>query len=132
MKLSHASAYALTYLVHLARERTDRPVPSHEAAREEGLPERFLMKVLKPLVGAGVLRSVRGPSGGYTLARAPKDVTLLDLVEAVDGTLRGDAGAVGKEGTALDRWLQAVCDAAAALARERLAKVTLADLARGK
>jgi Rrf2 family protein len=98
MKLSHASAYALTNLVHLAREQTDRPVPSHEAAREEGLPERMLLKVLKPLVGAGVLRSVRGTSGGYTLARPPKDVTLLEVVEAVDGPLRGGAGAVGRKG----------------------------------
>jgi Rrf2 family protein len=128
MRLTHASAYALTYLVHLARERPDRPVPSHEAAREAVLPERFLMKVLRPLVWAGVLRSVRGPSGGYTLARAPKDVTLLEVVEAVDGPLRGDAGAVGTEGVALDRRLQAVCDGAAALVRERLAQVTLAEL----
>ncbi len=88
MKFTHASAYVLTYLAHLARVRPDRLVPSHEATREEGIPERFLMKILKPLVGTGVLRSRRGANGGYTLARAPKDVTVLDVVEAVDGPLR--------------------------------------------
>jgi Rrf2 family protein len=132
MKLSRASSYALTYLAHLARTKPDAPVASHEVAREEGIPERMLMKVLKPLVGAGVLRSQKGPHGGYRLARTPKQVTLLEVVEAVDGPLRALAEPVGKEGAALDRRLQAVCDEALALVRERLAKVTLADLARGK
>jgi Rrf2 family protein len=132
MKLTHASTYALTFLAHLARARLARPVPSHEAAREENLPERFLLKVLKPLVGADILRSIRGPSGGYALARDPKDITLLEVVEVVDGPLRGDAGAVGTAGDALDRRLQAVCDQSAAVVRERLAKVTLAELAKGR
>jgi Rrf2 family protein len=132
MRLTQASTYALAYLVYLARERPDRPVPSYEAAREEGLPERFLLKVLGLLARAGVLWGTRGPSGGYRLAREPKDITLLEVIEAVDGPLRGDAGAVGKKGAALDHRLQAVCDQAAALVRERLKKVTLADLARGR
>jgi Rrf2 family protein len=129
MNLSRASAYALTYL---ARERPGRLVPAYEVAREEGLPERFLLKALRPLARAGILRSNRGPSGGYALARDPKDVTLLEVVEAVDGPLRGDAGTAGKEGAALGRRLQDVCDGAAARVRERLKKVTLAELAKGR
>jgi DNA-binding IscR family transcriptional regulator len=49
-----------------------------------------LLKVLEPMVDAGTLRSVSGPRGGYRLARAPKDITLLDVIEAVDGPIRGD------------------------------------------
>jgi Rrf2 family protein len=133
MKLNHASGYALAALVHMAGPPGGRPVPSHQIAQARGVPERFLLKLLKPLVDIGVLRSVRGPNGGYRLARAPKDVTLLEVVEAVDGPVRGDAPAVGGgEGAALDKRLQAVCDGAAALVRERLGKVTLAELAKGK
>ena len=133
MKLTRAAAYALTFLAHLARERPGRSVPSHEVAREEGIPERFTLKALGPLVRAGVLRGTRGPNGGYVLAREPKHITLLEVIEAVDGPVRGDHQPVGDgTGAALDRQLQAVCDEAAGLARERLAKVTLADLARGK
>ena len=80
----------------------------------------------------GVLCSQKGPSGGYSLARQPKDITLLEVVEAVDGQLRGDAGTVGREGAALDKRLQVGCDEVLALVRERLAKVTLAELAKGK
>ncbi len=133
MKLSRASSYAIAYLAHLAREKPDKPVPSHEVARELNLPERFLLKILGLLVNAGILRSVKGPNGGYTLARPAKDVTLLEIVEAVDGPIRGQADPVGDgEGKALDKRLQVVCDEAVVLVRERLGKATLAELAKGK
>jgi Rrf2 family protein len=129
MQLSRSSSYAITFLVHLARKNPDRLVPSHEVAREQDLPKRFLLKVLGSLPSAGILRSVRGPNGGYRLARAPKEVALLEVVEAVDRRLRGDASATSKEGAALDKRLQVVCDEVLALVRERLEEVTLAELA---
>jgi Rrf2 family protein len=133
MKLSHASGYALTVLVHLAQRSVGRPVASHVAAKARGLPETFLKSVLKPLVGAGVLVSLRGPNGGYWLARPAKEITLLEVVEAVDGPIRGEVLPVGQgANAALDRRLQQVCDGAAALVRGRLAKVTLAELARAR
>ena len=62
MKLSRASSYAIAALAYLAREKPDAPVPSTRCARAEGIPERFLLKILRPLVNAGILRSVRGPT----------------------------------------------------------------------
>ena len=70
MKLSRASSYALAYLAHLAREKPDEPVPSHEVARELDLPERFLLKVLDaagehghPPLGQGAERRLQpGPA----------------------------------------------------------------------
>ena len=133
MKLTRASSYALQALVHLAREAPDTPVASHVVAEARGTPERFLLKVLKPLVDLGVLKSVKGPHGGYRLAKPAKAITLLEVVEAVDGPIRGDAPPVGKGAAAtFDRRLQEVCDGAAVLARERFGKVTLAELAKGK
>ena len=133
MKLSRASNYVVVALAYLVREKPDAPVASHDVARAEGIPERYLLKILKPLADACILRSMKGPNGGYSVARPPKDVTLVDVVEAVDGPLRALAEPVGDgEGKTLDKRLQAVCDEAVALVRERLAKVTLAELARGK
>jgi Rrf2 family protein len=132
MKLTSASTHAVTALAYLAREKPDGPVVSGTIARAEGIPELFLLKLLRPLVHAGLVRSRKGPGGGYSLARKPKDITLLEIVEAVDGPLRGVAGAVGKEGARVDKQLQAVCDATASLVRERLATVTLAELAKGR
>jgi Rrf2 family protein len=96
------------------------------------LPERFLLKILSPLVSAGVLRSAKGSNGGYVLARDPNDVTLLEVIELLDGPLISEAGAVGYDGAARDRRMQAVCNQAVALLRERLSRVALAELAKGK
>jgi Rrf2 family protein len=134
MKLTRSSAYALRALAYLAKQNSAEPVPSHVmAAQAQGIPERFLLKLLLPLVGAGILRSVRGPGGGYRLARPAADVSVLEVIEAVDGPIRGAAPAVGKgAAAAFDRRLQEACDQAAALERERLAKSSLAELARAR
>jgi Rrf2 family protein len=133
MKLSRASSYALHALAYMAGEPAQKPVASHVVAAARGISERFLLKVLKPLVSARVLTSVKGPNGGYRLLKPAKQITLLEVVEAVDGPVRGEAPAVGQNGgAALDRRLGAVCEDAGSLARQRLAKVTLAELAKGK
>jgi len=85
MKLTRASSYALHAVAYMALQKTDKPVASHHIAQARGIPERFLLKVLKPLVSARVLMSVKGPNGGYRLARPPSEITLLEVVEAIDG-----------------------------------------------
>jgi Rrf2 family protein len=132
MKLSRASAYALHALAHMAKLPPERLVPSHVVAQAQGIPERFLLKVLKPLVSAALLRSVRGPNGGYRLARPAKDIILLEVVEAIDGPVRGEVPtgfAPAKD--RLDKRLAEVCQGAAELVRGRLGKVRLADLVKG-
>jgi Rrf2 family protein len=134
MQLSHASSYALHALVHLAGQPAGKPIASYLVAEARGIPARYVLKVLKSLVGARILHSLKGANGGYWLARLAKEITLLEVVEAVDGPIRGDAPPVGQgaDAAALDRRLQQACDDAAALVRERLGKVTLAELARAK
>lgn len=92
MKLTRATSYALHAVVHMATQKVQNaPVASHNIAAERGIPERFLLKVLKPLVSHRILLSVKGPNGGYRLARSPSDITMLEIVEAVDGDVRGYA-----------------------------------------
>jgi Rrf2 family protein len=129
MKLSRASFYALRSLVFLARHDHDTLFPSHTIAKADGTPDRFLLKILKPLVSARMLRSVKGPHGGYKLARPPKDISLLEIIEAVDGPRRAEAPQFSNEGSALDRKLQAACEEAARAVRPLLEDVTLSDLA---
>ena len=133
MRLTTASRYAAQALVHLARLPAGAWGRKRDIASAEGLPDTFLEKVLGRLVKAGLARSVKGPGGGYSLARAPKEITLLDIIEAVDGPIRGEAPGISAGGaTALDKRLQEVYDGAAVLVREWLAEVTLADLAKAK
>src|SRR5437762_10107134 len=91
MKLSLASSYALRAVGHLAALKDNQGLASHEIAKAQGIPERFILKLLKPLVSAGVLFSLRGPHGGYRLARLPANISLLEVLEAVDGPIRGRA-----------------------------------------
>src|SRR5947209_4013465 len=131
MRLSSATVHALRGLAYLARHGDGRLVSAAVIAGAEGLSEGFLLKALKPLAGAGVLHSVRGPGGGYRLARPAKAITLLDVVEAVEGPVRGEAPPVSDTaaGRRLDARLQAVCERAAEVTRRRLRRVSLADLA---
>jgi Rrf2 family protein len=131
MRLTSATGYALRALVYLARHGGKALVPAHAIARAEGLSAQFLRKALVSLVGAGVLHSALARGGGYRLARPAKSITLLEVVETVEGPVRDEAPPVGvtPEGRRLDSRLQAVCDQAAETVRGRLRRVSLADLA---
>src|SRR5262245_11613018 len=91
MKMTRASLYALHAVTYMAaqKDREGGSVASHVIAQDRGIPERFLLKVLKPLVAAQILISVKGPNGGYRLARPAKEINMLEIVEAVDGHIRG-------------------------------------------
>jgi Rrf2 family protein len=117
----------------MAAQKENRPVPSHLIAQDRGIPERFLLKVLKPLVSNRVLISVKGPNGGYRLARPASKVSLLEVVEAVDGPILGQAPLSQDGGhDALNRKLQAICKKGADQVRNHLEKVSLAELVFGK
>lgn len=129
MKLTRASTYALHAVAFMAAQKDNRPVPSHRIAQMRKIPERFLLKVLKPLVSARVLLSIKGPNGGYRLARPASSINLLEILEAVDGPIRGQApvGASAGDGQ-LNRKLEIICKKSAAALRKYLQKVSVLDL----
>jgi Rrf2 family protein len=145
MKLTRASSYALHAVVHMAQQKVQNaPVASHHIAAERGIPERFLLKVLKPLVSHRILLSVKGPNGGYRLARSPSEITMLQIVEAVDGDVQGyaperptdkdkdhSAAEIKKFNqiwNSLQPKLEQVCGQTADQIRKSLDKVRIADL----
>ena len=130
MKLTRASTYALHAVAFMAGQKENKPVASHNIARARGIPERFLLKVLKPLVAARVLHSVKGPNGGYRLARGASDISMLEVVEAVDGPIRGVAPTSQVNGDGkLDKRLETICNQTADQLRKQLQKVRLTELA---
>ena len=90
MKLSRASTYALYGLAYLAAQAPGRRVPLSEIGRHNGVPEKHLGKIFVTLVRARILASTRGVNGGFSLARPPRDVSLLDVIEIVDGPVSHD------------------------------------------
>ena len=129
MKLSRASTYAVHALAYLAEQGEEHAVASHTIAKARGIPERFLLKVLKPLASGSILRSMKGPNGGYRLARPMAKITLLEVIEIVEGPIRGLLPSFeGSDNQKADDRLEAVCDQAAEALRKQLRAVTLAEL----
>ncbi|MGI8505400.1 MAG: RrF2 family transcriptional regulator [Solirubrobacteraceae bacterium] len=93
LSITTKSPYALTALVELYRHGERGPVPIAELARRREIPVQFLEQLFATLRRAGVLRSQRGVKGGYAFARPAAGVTVLELVELLDGPLgRGASG----------------------------------------
>ena len=133
MKLTRASSYALHAVAYMATQKQqDKPVASHHIAQARGIPERFLLKVLKPLVSARVLLSIKGPNGGYRLARKPDDITMLEVLEAVDGPIRGQAPLTDERNGSLNTKLENICKQSADQVRKHLEKIKIPQLLGGK
>ena len=93
MKVSTRGDYASRALLSLALHRSDGPTSVRDIAERTGLPQPYLEQILLALKGAGVVRSKRGVGGGALLAREPGEITLAQIVAAVDGPIRaGDFG----------------------------------------
>ncbi len=96
MIYSSACEYGIRAATHLASRHGDPGlVKLREIAEAEGIPAPFLSQVLQRLVTAGLLRSTRGPTGGYALSRPPSQISLHDIKAAVDGVVELEECAVG-------------------------------------
>lgn len=128
MKLSRTVSYALQATVLLARAGDRCPVPCSQLASEGRMPERFLLQVLRSLVAHGILESTRGVDGGYSLSRPAEEVSLLDVIEAIEGplvsSLPAAEGLPGHSRTHLEQALHRVTDSL----RRELATIRLAHL----
>ena len=87
MRLSHAAEFAVRGTCVLAEKHGRGPIKLEAICRERGLAREYLAKILGSLVRAGLVTAVRGKKGGYMLARDPRRITLLDVVEAVEGPI---------------------------------------------
>ena len=87
LKVSTKSTYALRALLQLARESAETPIRLAGLAKKQAIPLPFLEQIFSKLRRAGVVASVRGPQGGYKLARKPDDISLADIVVALEGPM---------------------------------------------
>jgi Rrf2 family protein len=87
ISITTKSPYALSALTELHRRGDAAPVPIAELARRREIPVQFLEQLFATLRRAGVLRSQRGVKGGYSFARSPSEVSVLEIVELLDGPI---------------------------------------------
>lgn len=95
MIYSRSCEYALRALTYLAGLDEGQMATVKDISEEEQLPKQFLAKLLQTLARAGIVASVKGPGGGFALALPPKSVTLIDVVNCIDGNVDFNRCAVG-------------------------------------
>ena len=88
MKLSTRIRFALRIMIQVAADTSGKPVLSRHIAAAQDISEPYVDQILLPLRARGLLVSVRGRSGGYRLARPAKDLTVLDVVQAMEGNVQ--------------------------------------------
>lgn len=88
MQITRQADYAVRAVLHLARVGNSERSATSMVAKEQNIPPSFLAKIISQLSIAGLLHTSRGARGGVTLAREPKDITLLEVVEAIDGPIQ--------------------------------------------
>lgn len=117
ISVTSKSRYAVVALAELTRTGTT-PVPIAAVAERRGMPVQFLEQLFSTLRRAGLVDSRRGAKGGYMLARRPEEITVLEVVQALDGRIGGEAEEAG------GIWAEGV-----GALREVFATTTIADIA---
>lgn len=88
MQITRQADYAVRAVLHLAEIKNGGRAPTSKIASEEHIPPSFLAKIISQLSVAGIVQTSRGARGGVALARDPSEITLLEVVEAIDGPIQ--------------------------------------------
>jgi len=88
MDINQATDYGFRAILYLAGKSRGEVVEAQSIASSEVIPMRYLLKIMPSLIKVGIVRSQRGVGGGYILAKEPRDITLLDIIEAIEGPIR--------------------------------------------
>jgi Rrf2 family protein len=133
MHITRQADYAVRAVLHLARLPAGQPVATARIARDQAIPHAFLAKIAAQLSTAGLVQATRGAHGGLCLARPAADISLLDVVEAMDGPLTLNEctlnpGSCPFNANCVVRvvWCQARADLAQRLAATRFDQLALA------
>jgi Rrf2 family protein len=87
MQITRQADYAVRAVLYLAKIGEDRRAATSQIAQEQQIPPSFLAKIVSQLSVAGLLQTSRGARGGVSLARSPEDISVLEVVEAIDGPI---------------------------------------------
>ena len=130
IRMPKKTLFALEAVVDIAFNARPNPVQSKEISKRQGIPPRYLEQVMQELVRGGILKGVRGPRGGYTLARERRRVTVGEVVRilaAAGDATENDEASRSEVGRSVVRPLWQELDS---MIMERLDAITLEDLCR--
>lgn len=87
MQIPRRVDYGLRAVIYLSGQDPDKCCSIAEIAKQQGMPRKFLEKIIQDLIRGGLIRSKRGSCGGYALARAPEEITFTDVIKAIEGPI---------------------------------------------
>src|SRR5690348_13862280 len=87
MQITRAGEYGVLGLMHLAQRAPGEMAMIEDVSRKEKIPKSFLAKIFQNLVKAGLVRSIRGAGGGFALVKKPAQITVLEVIEAIEGKI---------------------------------------------
>jgi Rrf2 family protein len=90
MRISRSTGYGILALGYIAQHLDEKIILSQSIAKEYNIPLEYLLKIMQQLVRANILRSKRGPRGGFSMARPANKISFLQIIEAVDGPMVGN------------------------------------------
>ncbi len=129
MRISRSAGYALLAMGYIARHRGKNIVSSQSISKDYDIPLEYLLKILQQMVRANILRSKRGPRGGFSLAKPANRITMLHIIEAVDGPMTDQLNLVEQAGSekfavrADKSYEKAIAQARSALEKTKLSKL---------
>ena len=130
LRLSRKTMLALEAVLDVAYNARPDPVQSKDITKRQGVPQRYLEQVMQQLVHKGILKGVRGPRGGYTLARERRKITVGDVVRVVDQfDAENDGDPISKADLG-EQVIAPLWEETRALVLGRLDQVTMEDLCR--
>jgi Rrf2 family protein len=133
MRISRSTGYALLAVGYIAQNQDKDIILSQNISEQYDIPLEYLLKILQQLVRANVLRSKRGPRGGFSLARPTKKITMLEVIEAVDGPMTGQLNLAEQTGgEKFSVRAEQMYEKAIGQARNVFEKTKLSDLVQGR
>jgi Rrf2 family protein len=129
MKISRSTGYALVAVGYIAQHYQDGAVLAQRVSKEYGIPLEYLLKILQQLTKVNVLRSKRGPRGGFSLAKPKEEITILEIIEAIDGPMLSHLDLAERTNNApFGLKMEKVCKNATSQVRDIFSAAKLSDM----
>lgn len=129
MRVNRSTGYALLAAGYIAKNADKKIILSQDISKQYDIAPEYLLKILHQLVKANVLHGKRGPRGGFSLARPAKKITMLEIIEAVDGPMTGQLTMADQaRSEKFSARAEQVCEKAVAQVRNVLARTALSTL----
>ncbi len=129
MNISRSAGYGMMAVGYIAQHDGEALVMASDVSKEYDIPTDYLLKILQQLVRANILRSKRGPRGGFSMARPAQEINMLEIIEAVSGSIAGHLEfAQQAKGAPFSHKMEEVCRQASAKCADVLQNTKLSQM----